>query len=344
MAVSCLSFVLSILLVSMGISADQRVGVNFALKQQKRPLKNGDAVRIFRSKFPRIGSAKMFDHNLKVISALRDGGIMHVIIAMPNFQIRSMATDINVSDGLVRDVVQPQVSKGLSMSVAISNEPFASWNKIDPRDLERSYRNLRSALKKRGLFNSVKIVIPFSYLIMGNSYPPTAGEFKPSIAAAVKTLVALLFADKSSFVINVYPFFAFRSNPTDIPLSYALGDTGINVNGVRYNSLLHAQVAAVRNALLRLDSSYTDNALPIIIGETGWPTAGDTSANIDNSARYNRNAVSSGISMYLFEAFDEKLKSQNSGAGAVGQSVEDNWGLFTESGASKFSISSLERS
>ncbi len=55
-----------------------------------------------------------------------------------------------------------------------------------------------------------------------------------------------------------------------------------------------------------------------------------------------RHAVASGIPMHLFEAFDEKLKSGDSGAGAHGHAVEHNWGVFTEGGVAKYRISELD--
>lgn len=333
-------FIIVVLMASL--SGGNRVGINFALKLQRRPLANRAAARILRSKFPAITKAKIFDHDVAVVDALRAEGIKHVIIAVPNFQVGTMSNSIEFSNQLIRNVIQPQIARGLSISVAISNEPFAPWNKIDAGVLERAYRNLRGALAAKRLSGSVKITIPFHFGIIGNTYPPTSGSIIGSRVAAIRSLAALLFADRSTFDINIYSFFAHQGNPKDIPLSYALGDTGHTVGGRTYNGLLQAQVAAVRAALLRLDGRYTDSGLPIVVGETGWPTAGHGSANVENAARYNRNVVASGISLYLFEAFDEKLKSRDSGAGAVGNAVEDNWGIFTESGVLKYGIPALE--
>lgn len=313
------------------------MGINFALKLQKVPLANRDAARIFRTQFPSITRAKIFDHDTAVLDALRAEGFKHVIIAVPNFQVSRLADSTEFSNQLVRDVIEPQIAKGLSLSVALSNEPFAPWNNIGERVLENAYRNLRTSLAAKRLSATVKITIPFQFGILGNSYPPSEGSFAESRIAALRSLTVLLYEDGSTFDINIYPFFAHRDNPRDISLSYALGETGHR----SYRSLLQAQVAAVRAALLRLNSRYTDSGLPIVVGETGWPTAGHTTATVENAAKYNRNAVASGIPMYLFEAFDVKLKSRDSGAGPAGNAVEDNWGIFTEAGVAKYRIPEL---
>ena len=87
----------------------------------------------------------------------------------------------------------------------------------------------------------------------------------------------------------------------EIPLPYTLLETSITVDGVPYANMLEVQVAAVRAALLRLDSSLTEEALPIVVGETGWPTAGDPTATPENAAVYVQNAAASSVSLYLFE-------------------------------------------
>ena len=326
----------------MSLSSGHKVGVNFALKLQRNPLGNREAARILLAKFPLITKAKIFDHDVAVLEALRSEGIKHVIIAVPNFQVNALARDRAFSSQLVGNVIEPQISKGLSLTVAISNEPFAPWNNIGPDVLVNAYRNLRSSLAAKNLSGSVKITIPFYSGILEKTYPPSAGCFDKSKIAALRSLTALLYEDRSSFDINLYGFFAHRDQPKDVSLSYALGETGHTVDGVTYNGLLQAQVAAVRAALLRLDSRFTDSGLPIVVGETGWPTAGHGSASVENAAKYAKNAVASGISLYLFEAFDEKLKSRDSGAGAAGDVIEDNWGIFTESGLPKYGIAALQ--
>lgn len=328
----------------MSPSGAHIVGVNFALKLQMDPLPNRFAANKLRAHFPKLTKAKIFDHDKNVLNALREEGFEHVVMAVPNDKVNELARDKQYADSLVCDVIKPQIRDGLSMSVAIANEPFAPWNGLDVGDLVSAFRNLHGSLEANNLSSAVKITIPFYFGILEKSYPPSEGSFAKTKISALKTLTTLLYETGSTFDINIYPFFSHRDNPQDVSLPYALGESAITVDGVKYNGLLQAQVAAVRAALLAIDGCFTERGLPIVIGETGWPTAGHQAANVENAAKYIKNAVASRIPIYLFEAFDEKKKSGDSGAGAVGIVVEDNWGIFTEAGNLKYNIPALSSS
>jgi exo-beta-1,3-glucanase (GH17 family) len=74
------------------------------------------------------------------------------------------------------------------------------------------------------------------------------------------------------------------------------------------------------------------------VGETGWPSAGPANGAAvpggDNQAHYlrslSRYATSNGVSVFLFEMFDEPWKS-------AFESVGPHWGLFDGDGRPKFS-------
>ena len=60
----------------------------------------------------------------------------------------------------------------------------------------------------------------------------------------------------------------------------------------------------------------------------GWPTAGHPAATAANAEVFVRNAFRTSCkhTLYIFEAFDEKNKAADHGAGAVGSVVENHWG------------------
>ncbi|PQP95089.1 glucan endo-1 3-beta-glucosidase 14-like [Prunus yedoensis var. nudiflora] len=137
-------------------------------------------------------------------------------------------------------------------------------------------------------------------------------------------------------MINAYPFFAYEANSDQISLDYALFRTNSgNVdsgNGLRYNSLMEAQLDAVFAAMSAL--GYDD--VKLVVTETGWPSNGDENeigAGKANAAAYNGNLVKrvltgggtplkpkDPLNVYLFALFNENQKP--------GPTSERNYGLF----------------
>jgi len=268
-------------------------------------------------------------------------------------------------------VIQPQLSNGMTLTIAIGNEPFLPGNNaatpFDTNQLEQAYTNIRGALRAAGLLGTaVKLTVPFSMEVLctegcsfpqGQSvtYPPTNGRFETSSVRigqqsareVIGRLAAMMFEDGSEFAMNMYPYFTRKHLPESVvPLNYALGAQTHTVGGVTYHGLLDAQIAAARHALLELDGRYTETALPLVVSETGWPTSGHAIATVNNAQAYANYVADyaerpgSTTTVYLFEAFDEQLKSQS--GHTAGHSEEDHFGLFAEDGTAKFAITALE--
>ena len=78
----------------------------------------------------------------------------------------------------------------------------------------------------------------------------------------------------------------------------------------------------------------------MVVGETGWPTAGHADATVSNAATYINNAAQMGIDglidMFLFEAFHEPSKTAIPGS-LQDNPEEKNFGLLEHSGTPKMS-------
>uniref|UniRef100_A0A6N2MZF2 glucan endo-1,3-beta-D-glucosidase n=1 Tax=Salix viminalis TaxID=40686 RepID=A0A6N2MZF2_SALVM len=76
-------------------------------------------------------------------------------------------------------------------------------------------------------------------------------------------------------MVNAYPFFAYAANSDVISLDYALLKENPGVvdsgNGLKYHSLLEAQLDAVHSAM----SAVQYNDVKLVVTETGWPSMGD---------------------------------------------------------------------
>jgi glucan 1,3-beta-glucosidase len=91
-------------------------------------------------------------------------------------------------------------------------------------------------------------------------------------------------------------------------------------------------------ALQHVGRLYAHTGKRLMVGETGWPSAGPANGAAvpggENQAYYlrslRRHATSNGVSVFLFEMFDEPWKS-------AFESVGPHWGLFGGDGRPKFS-------
>jgi glucan 1,3-beta-glucosidase len=89
----------------------------------------------------------------------------------------------------------------------------------------------------------------------------------------------------------------------------------------------------------RLIQLYAQTGKPIVVGETGWPSAGPANGpavpGLENQAKFTRDvfryARSRAVSVFVFEMFDEPWKTE---AGGVGP----HWGLFDMHGRAKFTL------
>lgn len=166
---------------------------------------------------------------------------------------------------------------------------------------------------------------------MGVSYPPSAGTFTAVALGPLSNIAKVVGSSGAPLLLNVYPYFAYASNPQQIPLNYALftSTTPVVDGNLHYYNLFDAMVDSFYAALEKIGA--TDVTLEI--SETGWPTKGNEPfTSVENAVTYNKNFVnhvSSGAgtprrpnvkySGILFEMFNEDLKAAG---------IEQNFGFF----------------
>jgi hypothetical protein len=141
-----------------------------------------------------------------------------------------------------------------------------------------------------------------------------------------------LVENGSPFMANVYPYFSYNYNKAQISLDYALfrsSDPVVNDEGRLYKSLFDAQVDSLVSAMEK--SGHPD--IPIVITESGWPSAGSEAATVENAKTYTNNLIKHvlsnagtpkrpgrNIESYIFALFNENLKG--------GDEPERHFGLF----------------
>ena len=133
-------------------------------------------------------------------------------------------------------------------------------------------------------------------------------------------------------MINIYPYFAYASDPINISLDFALFTATspvIQDGSLSYYSLFDAMVDAFFSGMEKEGVPRVD----IVVSETGWPSACNGAYTTPNlAATYNRNFIrhilmGSGtpkrpgacIEGFVFAMLNEHLKPNG---------VEENFGLF----------------
>ncbi|KAE9446438.1 hypothetical protein C3L33_21666, partial [Rhododendron williamsianum] len=179
--------------------------------------------------------------------------------------------------------------------------------------------------------------VSFGWITLGNEVIP--GPFANCVAPAMNNIRNALRSiglfrtkrTRAPIMVNVYPYFAYASDPAHISLNYATfsSQTPVVVDGpFKYFNLFDAQVDAYNAALEKINAGN----VPIIVSETGWPTSGNYPyTSIPNAQTYNKNLInhvnrqgtprkpSRIMDTFIFAMFNENQKHSG---------VEQNWGLF----------------
>ncbi|PWA73796.1 Glycoside hydrolase, catalytic domain-containing protein [Artemisia annua] len=333
---------LFLLLAIFTLSDAGSIGVNYGRVANNLPSPN-KVVNLLKSQG--INRVKVYDTDPVVLKSL-SGSNIKVTVDLPNGLLRSVARKQSFATNWVdRNIVAVHPHTQIE-AIAVGNEVF-----VDPDNttafLVPAMKNIHQALVKYDLHSDIKISSPVALSALQNSYPSSAGSFRPELTETVfKPMFDFLRETKSYLMVNAYPFFAYESNSDVISLDYALFRENPGVvdagNGLRYFSLFDAQIDAVFAAMSRLN--YDD--IPLVVTETGWPSKGDNNeigASVENAAAYNGNLVKriltgggtplrpkADLQVFLFALFNENSKD--------GPESERNYGLFYPNQEKVYSI------
>ncbi|XP_051139598.1 glucan endo-1,3-beta-glucosidase, basic isoform-like [Andrographis paniculata] len=286
-----------------------------------------------------ITSIRIFDPNPSILEALSKGyRKISVLIGVVNQDIPAIANDPNTA----KSWVQTNILRYKKLNVkyiAVGNEITPSDAAIAP-SVAPAMQNIQAAVTAAGLSKKIKVSTALSTAVLGNSYPPSAGQFKPEfVPSFITPIVKFLTLTRAPLLVNVYPYFAYISDPVNIKLDYALftSSTAVVVDGeYRYYNLFTAIVDAFYAALEKVDGGD----LRLVVSETGWPSDGGIATSVENAKTYNQNLVKfvkkgtprragKGIETYIFDLIDENQKSPE---------LEKHWGLFLSNKQPKYPI------
>ncbi|KAJ8479060.1 hypothetical protein OPV22_022787 [Ensete ventricosum] len=317
------------------------VGINYGQIANDLPSP-GRVASLLRSL--NISRVKLYDADQNVLSAFLNTDV-EFVIGIGNENVSAM-TDPAAALGWLEQHVLPYLPYTKITCIAVGNEVFKGNDTTLMADLLPAMESVHQGLVSLGLETKVNVTSAHSLDMLGNSYPPSAGSFRQDLALFIHPILNFHSATKSPFLINAYPYFAYKANPSAVSLDYVLfqpnsGVVDPNTN-LNYDNMLYAQIDAVYSAL----RAWGHPDIEVRISETGWPSRGDgdeVGATPENAAIYNGNllqriGMSEGtplkpsvpVDIYVFALFNEDLKP--------GPTSERNYGLFYPDGTPVYNV------
>lgn len=311
------------------MASSNRVGVCYGMVANNLPLP-GQVANLIRSR--NIGKVRFFQAHHEALRALQNSGGIEVIVGVGNDELQKISSDQAAANGWVNDNIRQFYPATNIKYIAVGNEVLSIENRQRLPYLVPAMRNIQTAVRSANLHNSIKVSTTHATSVLGNSYPPSHGEFTNELKSSMSDVLNFLVENGSPFMANVYPYFSYNYNKAQISLDYALfrsSDPVVNDEGRLYKSLFDAQVDSLVSAMEK--SGHPD--IPIVITESGWPSAGSEAATVENAKTYTNNLIKHvlsnagtpkrpgrNIESYIFALFNENLKS--------GDEPERHFGLF----------------
>ncbi|CAM6127777.1 unnamed protein product [Calypogeia fissa] len=283
-----------------------------------------------------IYQVRIYDTNPLVLSAFANSSL-EVLVGITNQELPAVGDSNVTAANWVKNNLLPYTPWLNITGIAVGSEVLTSGGGNLSSMLVPAMRYIYSALASVGLETLIKVTTPHNIEVLENVFPPSQGTFNTTYLPVILPLINFLSLTDSYFMVNLYPYFSYESNSQAIDLSYALFEPNGGVedsynNNMRYYSLFDALLDSIVSALNALNAS----TLPILVGETGWPSAGDPDeigCSIPNAEAYNGNLAvmvynNTGTplrpyetsSAYIYELFNEVSRA--------GPLSERSWGLF----------------
>lgn len=272
-----------------------------------------------------VTKVKIYDTNPEIIAAFSNTGI-DLIVAVENSNISNISSSPSFTQQWFTTRLAPFIPATSIVAIAVGNEYLTiDDDKLDYNAIVHAMQNLHSVLLAHGLDRKIKVTTPHSMAVLASSFPPSASTFAVTLIPAMTAIVGFLADTGAPFMVNAYPYFAYRDNPKTINLEYALLGNGTGVTdpkGYMYTNMLDAQIDAIRSAIGSL--GFANRSIKIIVSESGWPSkgeAGETAATPDNARTYNSRLVEraqsdkgtpmepkESVEVFVFSLFNENKK------------------------------------
>ncbi|OMO62928.1 Glycoside hydrolase, family 17 [Corchorus olitorius] len=277
-------------------------------------------------KTSKIGSLRLYQPYPEVLQALKGSGLS-VTMGPRNEDIASFAASQDAANSWVNTNIVPYKADVNFKYINIGNEVIPG--DIGP-NVPAAMNNIRNALTTAGL-PDVKVTTVLPMNALGASYPPSAGAFTADVTATMTSVAGILAQQDAPLMINVYPYFAYSSDPSHISPEYVFfnATSAVVTDGsFQYFNIFDAMVDAFNAALEKINFGN----VKLLVAETGWPTMGDLPYTSPANAQTYNSKVRDHVtqkgtprrSSYIMDLFFFAMFNENLKAGEV----EQNFGFF----------------
>jgi hypothetical protein len=209
-----------------------------------------------------------------------------VTIGVPNVLLTHIASSQDAANSWVNDHIKSFISpNGVSFRYIVVAILGIVASSIPP-----AMENIYQALKSAELSDHIKVTTMVYPIALSNSYPPSNSTFCAEVADIMYKVSNFLYDIGSPLSINLYPYFAFASDPSLFSLEYASFrcQKPVLIDGnYEYYNLFDAMVDAFVAAMAR---AVGKEDVKIVVSETGWPTEGNEPyTSVANANIYNSN-------------------------------------------------------
>ncbi|XP_021767942.1 glucan endo-1,3-beta-glucosidase 11-like [Chenopodium quinoa] len=291
---------------------------------------------------------KLYDADPKVLKAFAKTGI-EFTVTIGNDQLPQLAKNPKLALDWVKKNVQIYLPYTNITCILIGNEVLTFNDTTLTSSLYPAMQNMHSALQTLSLDRNVWVTTAHNLAILDTSYPPSAGSFRSDLGSCISQILSFHAKTGSPFLINAYPYFAYKGSPEEVNLDYVLFQAKTAQvlvdpdSSLHYDNMLYAQVDAVYSAM---GPNFNKKVL-VQVSETGWPSKGDqdeVGATPENAKKYNGNLIKMlatqkkgtpmkpdcDLNVFVFALFNENLKP--------GPTSERNYGLFKPDGTPAYSL------
>ncbi|CAL9040370.1 unnamed protein product [Musa banksii] len=292
----------------------------------------------------RISKVRLFVPIPAVLTALKGTGI-RIMIGVPNENIMQLSSGgADAALAWLKTNVLAFVDASQVCYLAVGNEVLHTDASLTPYLVPAMY-NFYKALQTLGLDSSIKLSSPCSSQILSVWTPPSNGAFAPFCLPAVQSMLKFLSETGAPFMVNMQPFHSFINDPVSTNLNFCLFQAKAQPmldNGLQYTNMFDVMLDALATAMEREGFK----GIPVMVTETGWPTAGNNVATPDNAAAYiggilERRSHGVGtpkrpnqaVEVFLSDMFNENTKG--------GQEFEKHFGIFQPDGSPVINVTSF---